>query len=307
MANPMISSNFGDILDPRFQSVFWNKYSDRPDMIPTLYNQPSTNGRNNMTWTQVGAVEDFNEFSGSVDYSSMNQGFDTTLTPVEFTRGIQIERKLFDDDQYNIMDQRPTALARAAHRTRQKHAATFFNNASSLNTGGTFYTNTEGVAPVTNSHTTTSGASTASGFDNLVTSALTAVAVQSAYIQARGFLGDQAEIITVLPNELLVPVDLQEKAFEITASSGKVDTDLNNPNIHQGRYKVIEWEYLSDTNNWFLMDSSLRTESLHWTDRTSLEFAMIEDFDTLTAKWRGYMRYGLAHIDWRFILGAIVS
>lgn len=301
----MISDNFGDLLDPRFQRIFEDKYKEHPDMVPELYTMVPTNGRNNMMWSDVGAVEDFIPFTGTVDYSQRFQGYDTTATPVEFARGIQVERKLFDDDQYNIMDQRPRALARAAFRTRQTHGAQFFNNAASVDT--TFYSNSENVAPVSNSHTTTSGASTSTGFDNLTTSALTAVAVQAAYIQMRGFRGDQAERISVMPDTLLVPIDLQEAAYEIVASSGKVDTDLNNRNIHEGRYKVIEWEYLSDSNNWFMMDSSLKQEQLFWTDRTALEFAMIEDFDTLVAKWRGYMRYAYAHTDWRFLLGAIVS
>ncbi len=307
MPNPQTSSAFGDLLDPRFQGIFHEVFQDRPDMLPEVYNFVATNGRNDMRWSQVGAVEDFEAFSGTVDYSSMNQGYDTTATPVEYARGVQVERKLFDDDQYNIMDARPRALARAAFRTRQRHGAQFWNMAATLDAGGTFYGNTEGVSPVNDSHTTTSGASTASGFDNQVTSSMTAVAVQAAYIQMRGFLGDQAEIITVQPDTLLIPVDLQEVAFEITASSGKVDTDFNNKNIHQGRYKVIEWEYLDDVNNWFMMDSMLQKESLHWIDRIMIEFAFIEDFDTFVAKWRGYQRYAMAHIDWRFLLGAIVS
>jgi hypothetical protein len=301
----MTSSQFGDLLDPRFQGIFNEVYTERPDMLPIVYNFVPTNGRNNMQWTQIGAVEDFTEFDGSVSYTSMNQGYDTTATPVEFARGIQVERKLFDDDQYNIMDQRPRGLARAAFRTRQKHGANFFN----LSTAATssFYTNSEGVAPVSNSHTTTSGASTSTGFDNMLTGSLTAVNVQTAYLQMRKFRGDQAEIITVMPDTLLIPVDKQEQAYEINASAGKVDTDKNNRNIHEGRYKVIEWEYLTDVNDWWMMDSSLQKESLFWTDRIPIEFAMIEDFDTLVAKWRGYQRYALAHIDWRFLLGSIVS
>ncbi len=34
---------------------------------------------------------------------------------------------------------------------------------------------------------------------------------------------------------------------------------------------------------------------------------MIEDFDTLVAKWRGYGRWGMTYIDWRFIIGNQVS
>jgi phage major head subunit gpT-like protein len=304
MAVPHTSDNFGDLLDPRFQRIFDDKFTELPDMIPMLYNVEPTNGRDTMRWSDVGAVEDFIAFTGSVDYSSRNQGYDTIATPVEFARGIQVERKLFDDDQYNVMNQRPRALARAAFRTRQQHAADLFNNATSVVT--TFYNNSEGVSLGSNSHTTTSGASTANGFDNLTTAALTAVAVQAARIQMRGFRGDQAERISVMPDTLLVPPDLEEAAFEITASSGKVDTADNNRNVHEGRYKVIDWEYLNDTNNWFLIDSSLKEEQLFWTDRIAIEFAMI-DFDTLVAKWRGYMRYAMAHTDWRWVNVASVS
>ena len=305
MPSPHVSENFGDLLDPLFQDIFHEEYNEPPDMLPVLYHFEPQNGRADMKWTQMGEMEDFTQFAGSVDYTSMNQGYDTTSTYVEFARGAQVERKLFDDDQYNIMNARPRGLARAAFRTRQKHGASFFNNIASVDS--TFYVNTEGVAAASNSHTTTSGASTSTGFDNLGTTSLSAVALQTAYLQMRGYRGDRAEIITVMPDELLVPVDLQEVAYEITASSGKVDTDLNNPNIHMGRYKVIEWEYLTDTNNWFLMDSRLRRESLHWVDRIPIEFAMIEDLDTLVAKWRGYQRYTRAHIDWRFLYGSVVS
>jgi hypothetical protein len=76
-----------------------------------------------MTWSQVGTLGDFTEFTGTVGYQSQSLGYNTTMTPVEFTNGIQVERKLFDDDQFHIMDQKPRALALSAFRTRQKHAA----------------------------------------------------------------------------------------------------------------------------------------------------------------------------------------
>jgi hypothetical protein len=37
------------------------------------------------------------------------------------------------------------------------------------------------------------------------------------------------------------------------------------------------------------------------------EFGRIEDFDTLVAKFRCYMRYSFAWVDWRFVFGAQVS
>jgi len=305
MPNPHVSAAFGDLLDPRFQKIFHDQYNQLPSMLGNVFDFVPTNGRNDMRWSQVGTLPDWNDFNGTVDYKSSTQGFDTVATPLEFASGIQIERKLFDDDQFNIMDARPRALATSAQRTREKHGARMFNNAFSVDQ--LFYVNSEGVALVSNNHTTTSGASTASGFDNLGTAALSATAVAAARIASRNFRGDQAERIDITLDELFIPPDLFEEAFEIVNSLGKVDTSQNNRNVHEGMYKIVEWNYMTDTNNWFLADSTMRKQSVHWTDRTPMEFAFAEDLDTILAKWRGYMRYALAHSDWRWVFGHQVS
>ena len=305
MATPMESGVFGDLLDPRFQKIFQDTLKPLPDMLGTLYTMVPTNGRNNMTWSEVGTLTDWDEFTGTVAYSSLNQGYDVTMTPVEFTKGVQVNRKLFDDDQYHIMDQKPKSVADSLHRTRQKHGARLFNNAFSVDS--LFYSHSEGVALCSDSHTTTSGASTASGFDNLTTASLTATAVFAMRLQMVGYRGDQAERIEVMPDELWYPPDLSEQAFEIIKSGGKVDTAYNNRNFHEGRYEPYEWRYLTDTNNWFMCDGSLRKQFVFWQDRIPAEFAMIEDFDTLVAKWRGYARYGMTYVNWRWVGGASVT
>lgn len=305
MANPHTSEQFGDLLDPRFQRIFDDRLRQVPDMVMEVYTDAGTNGRNNMMWSEVGTMPDWAQFTGQVSYQSRSQGYDVTATPIEFTSGFQIERKLFDDDQYNIMDQRPRGLATSYVRTRQSHAARVFNNAFAVDT--MFYSHSEGVGLCNNSHTTTSGASTASGFDNLTTAALTHTAVTAARKQMVQFRGDQAEIIAVTPDELWYPVALYDRAQEILGSRGRPEDATNAVNIHMGQFRGVEWIYMNDTNNWFMVDSMGRRDNLFWTDRIGVEFAMVEDFDTLIAKWRGYARYAMARVDWRFILGSQVS
>lgn len=306
MATPAISTAFGDLLDPRFENVFYEQLEQLPDMIPTLFGDAGSNGRADMRWSEVGTFDDFQPFDGQIAYDTINQGYDVTSAPLEFVSGFQVERKLYDDTQYGIMDERPRGMADAAQRTRQKHAARPFNNAFSLDT--MFYNHSEGVALCSDSHTTTApGVSTATGFDNKVTASLTATAVAAARIQFVNFRGDRGERYASMPDELWVPPDLYEVAFEITQSQGKLDGALNNANVHQGKYQVHEWIYLTDSNNWFMCDSRARKRMLKWLDRVSIEFAMIEDFDTLVAKWRAYMRYGYAYLNWRWIIGASVS
>lgn len=305
MGAPATSGQFGDLLDPRFQKIFNDILSQYKDMIPTLYGDQPTNGRNDIRWSEVGTMPDFQPFTGSIPYQSVSQGYDVVSVPLEFASGFQVERKLYDDDQYHIMDQRPKGLATSAVRTRQKHAARIFNMAFSVD--NYFYNHSEGVALCSDSHTTTSGASTSTGFDNLITASLSPVAVAAARIQFVNFRGDQGEIISSMPDEIWYPPNLYEVAQEIVGAMGKVDTALNNPNVHHNAYTLHEWNYMMDTNNWFMCDSSLRKQSLYWIDRIPLEFAYVEDFDTMVAKWRAYMRHSTAYLTWRWIIGANVS
>lgn len=304
MATPMTSGSFADLIDKRVTKLFYDEYKQLPSRKGDLFSVEKSNDSFEK-WSEVGTIGDFTSFSGTVGYQSQAQGYDTTAQHLEWANGIQIERKLYDDDRHGIWERRPVALAHSANRTIEKHAASLLNNAFSVDT--VFYNNTEGVALCSDSHTTTSGASTASGFDNKVTSSLSATALAAARIQMVGFRGDQAERISCMPNTLWIPPDLYDLAYEITESMGKPDTANNNRNVHFGKYDVKEWNYLTDTNNWFLMDSRMQKQWCVWFDRVPLEFAFAEELDTLVAKWRAYMRYSYMWTNWRWILGAQVS
>lgn len=306
MPAPHVSGSFGDLLDPRFQKIFFEQFNQLPDMLGELFTVIPHNGRDIMTWSEIGAFGDWPAFTGSVSYDSLTQGYDTTATYLEFASGFQVERKLYDDDQFNIMDRRPVALATAAQRTRQRHGARLLNNAFTVDTF--FNVRSEGVALCSDAHTTNApGVSTASGFDNAGTSALSATAVAAARIAMTGFRDDRGNFIQTAPDELWYPPNLYEVAEEISSSIGKLDTANNNKNVHQGRYTNKEWTYLTDSNNWFLVDSTLRKQSVFWIDRVPVEFAFAEDLDTIIAKWRGYMRYANAFVEWRWIYGSNVS
>lgn len=300
------TDQMADVLDPRFQKIWDDRFTNNPDLIGRFYSQKPSR-QISERFSTLGTMSDVNPFTGSVDYDDVFQGYDVAVTPLEFAKGIQIQRRLFDTDQHNLIEGKPKALAGAFYRTRQQHAARPFNSA--FGTDNYFYSHTEGVSLCSNSHTTTSGASTASGFDNLVTTALSAVSYSAAVFQMRNFRGDRAEKIAVRPSTLLVPVSsIAETAYEIIKSSGKPDTANNNANYNQGAAEVVEWIELNSTTNWFLLDDSMMKDfGLVWLDAVKGEFAMIEDFDSLVGKWRGYGVWGNAWIDWRFVLGASVS
>lgn len=304
MSVPQSVGNWYDLLDKRVTKFFDDTYTALPDRLSEVYDMLSSSDSFEK-WSSGGALPNFTQHTGTVVYQSMAQGYDVTATHVPFSNGIQIERELYDDDRHGVWSGRPKALAKSYHQTRQTYGARLFNNAFSVDTF--FYNNSEGVALCSDSHTTNSGVSTSTGFDNLTTSSLSATAVEAAYIQMRDFRNDVGQKITVMPSKLIVPVALYPTAHEIVKSMGKVDSANNNVNFSHGMYEIFDWEYLTDTNNWFLMDGSMQKECFKWFDRIPIEFAMAEELDTLVAKWRAYARFSFFWRDWRAILGGSVS
>ncbi len=301
------STNFPDLLDARFRRIEDDEFGRIPEIVSKYFTVMTGQPGGVDRFSSVGAFGNLQPFLGTVAYDDFFQGYDTLIRCLEFTNGFQVDRAMRDDAMYISMDQKPKQLAGSVYRSRQIDAARIFNQAFSVD--NYFYTNSEGVAMCSNSHTTTSGASTAAGFDNLITTSLSAVSLGAARTQMVNFRGDRAEKIPISPSLLIVPEQgsMRETAWEILNSQGKVDTANNNQNMYNGMFKLNSELWLDDANNWFLVDETMMKNNQIWIDRVKAEFAKIEDFDTLVMKHRVYDRHGNAHVGWRHILGASVS
>ena len=306
MSAPQTITQHPDLLDRRFSRIFDNTYQATPEMRSKLFTVQTARRGADEKFSNLGEIGDLVPFTGTFQYDSSAQGYDVTATHLEFGKGMAITRKMRDYDLFGKMDLQPQKLGRATQRTQEGHAARIFTMAFSNDT--LFYSHSEGVPLCSNSHTTTaSGVSTASGFDNLGTAALSAVAVASARIQMKGFRGDVGQIISCMPDELWYPTGLYETAWEIVNSMGKVDDVVNNANVQRNAWKLYEWQYMSDANDWFMCDSMMRKENLFWFNSVAPEFAKTGDFDTMDWKWRVYTRYSYLYNDWRWIMGHSVS
>lgn len=308
----MLQSNFIDALDPRFRRIENQAYSEQPDMVENIFFMDPGSGQATERYSQEGTLADIPDFNGTVTYDDSFEGYRALITPTESAGGLQIERKLLENVQSNLfqLDQKPRALGSAAFRTRQSHAARLFVNSFASDTK--WLSHSEGVSLCSNSHTTRSGDSTASGFDNLVTSAFTSTALTAAVIQMRQFRGDRAERIYINPDTLLYPVDLYGTAHEILKSEGVPEDVISASNVHKGAFKALAplgWNYLTSTANWWLMDSSMMKNGFGpiWIDKVKNEFAFVEDIDTLMGKWRIYFYYGSGFLNWRWVLGSNVT
>lgn len=305
---PASSENFGDLLEPGLRKIFTEQYNEIPSMLGALYNVQDSDTSYEKD-SSVGNFDDFPAFQGQVSYDDVYQGYDVTYTHAEFSKGFKIERKLFDDDLYNVIAKKPSGLSRAAKRTREKYGAQTFNNAFSgsgtiVVNGVTVLNNTEAKSLCSTTHTSTATSTTQS---NSGTSVLSPTSVEATRILMAGFLDDRDNLISVVPNLMLLPRNLEQTGYEIIASKGKVDSAENNENFHYGKYQMAVWDFLTDTNNWFMIDASMMKDFLQWFDRIPLEFAQDKSFETYIAKYSAYMRFAFGWSDWRFIYGHNVS
>ena len=139
---------------------------------------------------------------------------------------------------------------------------------------------------------------------NTDTSSLSATSIEATRRTSRtSIFNDRGELSEVNYDLILCTVFNEEKAWEIINSAGKVDTDNNNRNFHQGRWKLAVWDRLTSTYSWFQMDMRLANQFLIWWDRVGVEFNFDRDFDTYVAKWSVYYRSNPDFYDWRWGFG----
>ena len=90
---------------------------------------------------------------------------------------------------------------------------------------------------------------------------------------------------------------------------GSADNDANALRFINSRpLQVVVDPYLSDANNWFMIDSQMSKMNLLWFWRER-PFIYINDAtdQNLVADYRGYMRYSFGWDDARWIYGHEVS
>ena len=310
---PMTSDHWAELIDPRMREAFFIGFSGgdrRASMVPTIYDVIATvlGDEKVLPIGGIGSSGWNFEDTGRVQYGEAVKGYEETFTPHEFARGVQVERKLIDDNRIAQALDMAGALGDAAFRMREKAGANVFINAFSAATAetlddyGTDAVGADLVALCSTAHPRHKlDASTTD--TNEGTLALTAANVSTTRQLMAETLDMNGDLLNVMPDEILVPVELEDTAIQIVRSQLDPASANNAVNPQAGRFSVHVWHYLTDSNAWWLMDSGLRRRCLRWYDRIPLEFARETDFDTLIGKWRAYMRFTLGWSDWRFVYG----
>jgi phage major head subunit gpT-like protein len=306
---PVTASHWASLNNAALREVFYLGYSDfgrRASMIPNLFDVIRSDKASEL-YASLGGLStkawNLND-TGRVQYEDPAKGFEKLFTHVSFAKGVMVQREQIDDAQTRITFDDALALGDSAWRKREKGAASVFNNAftdSGVNDDGQAIAGPDGVGLCSTAHP--GNAEGGASVSNEGTLAFSKANLGTARVAMMKTADDSGDIMDVMPNLILVPPELEDTAAEITMSTLDPTSANNAINTQRGRFSYLTWHYLTDTNAWFLIDSSVMKKFLKWFDRAPLEFGRDEDFETFMIKWRAYMRYSYGWTSWQWIVG----
>lgn len=307
MANvPMTSHEYGVFTNTvaPLRTVFYDQYEAAIALgqgIADLFNV-----QNSLDATErnqgMGGFSNIPPYTGAIDYESPDVLYQKEYEHVEYAKGFAVLRKLVDDEKYGQISRLGSNLGLAFGRTVMSSMNSVFNNAFSTaaaHLGG------DAVALCSNSHPYSPEDATVQ--DNLGTTALSHQAVVDTEAAMLGFTDSKGNPMVVMPDTIVVPKALKATADVIAGSTLRSGVANNDINTNAG-YRVVWSPYLTDANNWFLVDSVLAKQYLNFFWRVMPEFAVdpTGGYD-LALRMRGYMRYSFGFDDWRWIYGHNVT
>lgn len=255
--------------------------------------------------TQMNNFETWSEFTGSVNANDAKPGYDVTMTMTEYADGYNVTQKMKDTDMYGAIKQLPGGLGEAGGLTVEELAFEVLNESFTVVRSG----HTEGSAKTgqtlcNDAHTSSTGGSTQ---DNYRTTTLSPTEMEAIRRVMVGWTADNGTKKRFNPTMILCnPTSaFYEVAFEIIGSSHKVDTDYNNVNFHQGRYKLVDSLEI-DTDKFFVIDERAMKKNLIEGTIHAMDFFKDRNSSTLQDVYGGYFNMGWQWIDWRWVLGSKV-
>lgn len=294
MAN---KSQFGDILEPGFRKIYDDNYKETERVFTQIFNvQNSTKQDERDTAISGFGLLNQKPAGQPIQYEDPVQMYDVLYTHVTYAKGYKIDKELYDDDQYNVMNRKPQQLGRSARRTEETQAANVLNNAfSTAQLGGDGKPLASTIHPSAATGSTQSNASS-TGIP------LTETNFETERLAMRKQTDDKGMKIDVNTDTVVIPIDLEKSAniiFNSKMRSGTADNDLN---PYLGSVKVIPWIYLSSSTAHFLMDSGQAL--LNWFWREKANFEQETTFETDQALFKVRERFSAGFSDWRGVYGS---
>ena len=303
-----VTGNFTNLTTLRgIDMVIHHAYDQREKIGRGLYNvrESTQYQENTQTVGGVGLLQTKLE-GESINYSSMTEGHKGTFTHVDYALGMRATREMMRDELYGVMEDMAVELAYSANATEETILANTFNNGFNSS-----YTGPDGLELFSSVHVREDGGT----FKNEPSSQadLSKSTLETGLTDFRkNFTDGAGKKLAIRPKYLLVSPDNQFTAARLLDST-------NNPVVNYGEdadndstaainpinglgLQLVVWDYLTDTNAWFLLAEKENHKLLCYT-REEFNTDYIYDFDTKDYKISGQFAQSSGWGDVRGIYG----
>ena len=235
-----------------------------------------------------------------VSFDSERQGFTTRYRHIVYALGFIITREIMEDDLYDVVGQRRAqGLAFSMRQTKEIVGANVYNRAFDTN-----YTYGDGKAILVSDHPNVAGGTWSNVLS--VASDLSEAALEQACLDIAALKNDRGLQISLVPEKLILPPQLEFEAHRILKSQGRVATANNDPNALKDLGKIrggmIINHYLTDADAWFIRTNA--PHGMKYFERRGDEFTNDNDWDTENAKFKATARYSFGCTDPRGLFGS---
>lgn len=291
-------STFGDLLEPGFAEIYNDAYKETERVFTSIFRVASSEKQDERDSGVTGfGLLTVKAENAPIDYEDPIQMYDVLYTHSTYAKGYKISKELYDDDQYNVMNDKPAQLGRAARRTEELSGANVLNRAFN-----TSYQGGDAVPLCSTAHTRSDGGTSQS---NANSTGITfgEANYETGKMAFRKQLDDKGMKIDVKPRKLIIPIDLEKTARIVFGSNMRSGTADNDTNPYLNEVQITPWIYMDrNTTHWFLVDTD--QHKLKWFWREKANFKQDTAFETDAALFKVRERFSSGFSDWRGIWGS---
>lgn len=299
------------LVDPGIKAVLADEYKMLDSRLSSIFKdvEMRVNSEDFSGYAGLGSIPQVDEAEEFGEDAIMHT-YDTTLTAYKYGQLLPISYELLEDDLTGAVEKSKYA-ARALARKAEVLGSSVFKNAFTSTV--TSYGDAKALCSV--GHTRADGGTAQSNASSTGVT-LTEANLETGIVAMRSQLDDRGNLVSMVPNVLLVPPALEKEALIITKSSnrsGTADNDANVNNMREytgGMLKVVVWDYLgaaaggSDTA-WFLLSSGDHQVNWGWRRKpSSQKLDMSVGAKNEVAYWKMDFRAAYGWRDWRGVWGS---
>lgn len=300
MAGVITTGNHPAALWPGVREWFGRNYNEHPTEYTDIFSvqKSSKNYEEDVEVTGFGLAGVKNE-GGGISYDSESQGITKRYTHVAYALGFIVTYEELRDNQYKEKAfRRSKSLAFSMRQTREIVGANVLNRAFTA-----AYAGGDGKELVATDHPTLDGDQSN---ELTVAADFSEASLEDLLIQMHNAKNSRGLRIAVKARKLIIPPNLVFEAQRVLKSELRVGTAENDINAVRSMGLLPEGfvvnHYLTDTDAWFVKTDV--QNGLMWFDREAVELSNDNDFDTMNAKAKAYMRFTAGWTDWRGLYGS---